>query len=59
MVTTHSLDAVDAILKVDDTPEEDVVGYRLGREGGRTVVKRFGEAQLRWMREERGLDVRK
>lgn len=58
-VTTHSIEAVDAILKADDTPEEDVVGYRLAREDGRTTAKRFGEKQLRWMREERGLDVRK
>lgn len=58
-VTTHSIEAVDAILKADETPEEDVIGYRLERENGLTTAKRFGENQLRWMREERGLDVRK
>lgn len=58
-VTTHSIDAIDAILKADETPEEDVVAYRLARENALTTAKRFSEKQLRWMREERGLDMRK
>lgn len=56
--TTHSLEALDAILAADTTPEEDIVGFRLGREGGRTVATRFGEDLLKRLRYERGLDVR-
>jgi len=56
--TTHSLEAVDAVLGADTTAEEDVVGYRLERTEGRSVVKRFGEGMLKRLRYERGLDVR-
>lgn len=56
--TTHSLEAVDAVLGVDTTPEEDIVGYRLERTEGRSVAKRFGEGMLKRLRYERGLDVR-
>ncbi|WP_309893954.1 AAA family ATPase [Archangium sp.] len=57
-VTTHSLEAIDALLAADTTPEEDIVAFKLGRQGGQSVVKRYGEDQLRWMRFERGLEVR-
>jgi hypothetical protein len=57
-VTTHSLEAIDALLAADTTPEEDVVAFKLGRQGGQSVVKRYGEDQLKWMRFERGLEVR-
>lgn len=57
-VTTHSLEAIDALLAADTTPEEDVVGFKLGRHEGRSVAKRYGEGQLKWMRFERGLEVR-
>ncbi|HLL06516.1 MAG TPA: ATP-binding protein [Myxococcaceae bacterium] len=56
--TTHSLEAVDAVLGVDTTAEEDIVGYRLERTEGRSVAKRFGEGMLKRLRYERGLDVR-
>lgn len=56
--TTHSLEAIDALLAADTTPEEDTVAFKLGRHEGRSVVKRYGEEQLRWMRFERGLEVR-
>lgn len=57
-VTTHSLEAIDALLATDTPPEEEVVAFKLGRHEGRSVVKRYGEEQLKWMRFERGLDVR-
>jgi hypothetical protein len=57
-VTTHSLEAIDALLAADTTPEEDIVAFKLGRQGGQSVVKRYGEDQLKWMRFERGLEVR-
>lgn len=57
-VTTQSLEAIDALLATDTPPEEEVVAFKLGRHEGRSVVKRYGEEQLKWMRFERGLDVR-
>ncbi len=56
--TTHSLEALDAILAVDLTPEEDIVAYRLEREGEQTTARRYGEDLLKRIRYERGLDVR-
>ncbi len=56
--TTHSLEAIDALLAADTTPEEDVVAFKLGRHEGQSVAKRYGEDQLKWMRFERGLEVR-
>ncbi|MDI1481815.1 ATP-binding protein [Polyangium sp. y55x31] len=56
--TTHSLEALDAILAVDPTPEEDIVAYRLEREGEQTTARRYGEDLLKRIRYERGLDVR-
>jgi hypothetical protein len=57
-VTTHSLEAIDALLAADTTPGEDVVAFKLGRHEGQSTVKRYGEDQLKWMRFERGLEVR-
>jgi AAA domain, putative AbiEii toxin, Type IV TA system len=57
-VTTHSLEAVDALLEADQTAEEDTIGYQLRRLSNETKVKRFGEGDLRRLREERGLDLR-
>jgi hypothetical protein len=57
-VTTHSLEAVDAILGADTTEAEDIVGFRLERAAERTVAKRYGEDLLKRLRYERGLDVR-
>ena len=57
--TTHSLEAIDAILAGDLTPEDDTVAYRLARDdSGATQVQRFGESTLRRLRGDRGLDVR-
>jgi hypothetical protein len=57
-LTTHSLEAIDAILAADTTPEEDIVAYRLERQGEETRAKRYGEDLLKRLRFERGLEVR-
>jgi hypothetical protein len=58
-LTTHSLEALDAILRADAAPgEEDIVGYRLERDGAETHARRFGEGLLKRLRFERGLEVR-
>ncbi|WP_224368998.1 AAA family ATPase [Hyalangium versicolor] len=57
-VTTHSLEAVDAILGTDTTQQEDIVGFRLERGEEHTSAKRYGEDLLKRLRYERGLDVR-
>lgn len=56
--TTHSLEALDAILAADTTPEEDVVAFRLEQQVGRAIVHRYGENLLRRLRVERGVEVR-
>jgi hypothetical protein len=57
-VTTHSLEAIDAILAADTTQEDDTICYHFERtaEGGK--VRRHSEDQLRRLRYERGLDLR-
>lgn len=52
--TTHSLEALDALLEADTTADEDTVAFNLDD----SQVRRFGENQLRRLRTERGLDVR-
>jgi hypothetical protein len=57
--TTHSLEAIDALLAADDTPaQEDIVGYRLEASGQVVTARRYGEDLLRRLRTERGLEVR-
>ena len=56
--TTHSLEALSAMLDADTSPEEDTVCFRLERQGEATIAQRFGEEQLRRLVHERGLDVR-
>lgn len=56
--TTHSLEALSAMLEADTSPEQDTVCFRLERHGDATTAKRFGEDQLRRLVHERGLDVR-
>jgi ABC-type taurine transport system ATPase subunit len=53
-VTTHSIEAVDALLAADIDAAEETVAYRLV-EG---KVHRLGEDRLRRLRSERGLDIR-
>jgi hypothetical protein len=54
--TTHSLEAVDALLKAHSSSPDRLVAYRLGQPG--EPVKRYGSDLLDRLRSERGLDVR-
>jgi ABC-type transporter Mla maintaining outer membrane lipid asymmetry ATPase subunit MlaF len=56
--TTHSLEAVDALINADTTEDEDTVCFQLSRTLDKQLIKRFGEKQLRRLRGERGLDLR-
>jgi AAA15 family ATPase/GTPase len=56
--TTHSLEALDAILAADTSSEEDIVAYRLEQHRGRTVAQRYGENLLKRLRLDRGAEVR-
>lgn len=60
VATTHSLEAIDAILASDPTPDhEDIVVFKLERTKDRTIhARRYEEQQLRRLRNERGFDVR-
>jgi len=55
-VTTHSLEAVDALLCAHKEPYEGLVTYQLGQAG--QPPKRFSGELLSRLRNERGLDVR-
>src|ERR1017187_8775674 len=57
LATTHSLEAVDAVLSADPAMSE-VVGYRLHQDGQQQTVQRFSGPVLHHLRLERGLDVR-
>jgi hypothetical protein len=62
--TTHSLEAVDAILKASeiktdsDTESSDLVVYQLERESKSVKVKRLSDDLLYRLRFKRGLDIR-
>jgi hypothetical protein len=56
--TTHSLEAVDAILKSESGRKEGVVAYRLPQAGAQEKPARFSGEMLHRLRYERGLDVR-
>jgi AAA domain, putative AbiEii toxin, Type IV TA system len=55
--TTHSLEAVDALLAAGGDAE-DLVTYRLDRKDGATRVKRFSSDNLRVLREDLGQEIR-
>jgi hypothetical protein len=55
--TTHSLEAVDALMAAGK-PAEELVVYRLERKDGATRVKRFAPEDLRLLREELGQEIR-
>jgi AAA15 family ATPase/GTPase len=55
IATTHSLEALDALLASIPNDSDEIVAYRLGAEG---QIKRFGGNLLYRLRYERGLDVR-
>lgn len=54
--TTHSLEAVDALLTTQSAPYAGLVAYRLGQPG--KPAKRYSGELLNRLRNERGLDVR-
>ncbi len=56
--TTHSLEAVDAIIEACKGKEIDLVGYRLQKDDTLTTTKRFDKAYLEQLREELGVDLR-
>ncbi|MFI3190628.1 hypothetical protein BCS42_07715 [Crenothrix sp. D3] len=57
-VTTHSLEALDAIIFSDSDHAEDIVVFRLIQTEEKTLSKRFSGDLLHRLRSERGLDVR-
>jgi hypothetical protein len=57
-VTTHSLEAVDAMLASVGEDVKDLVAYRLPARGSDHLIKRFGGQTLHDLRNEGGLDLR-
>lgn len=57
-VTTHSLEALDALILAPSAQEGDVVAFRLARSDTLTTAKRFAGDLLLRLRQERGLDLR-
>jgi len=58
-VTTHSLEAVDALLSTGSKLEaDDIVAFQLSQSEEQTCCKRFAGDLLHRLRFERGLDVR-
>jgi energy-coupling factor transporter ATP-binding protein EcfA2 len=57
-VTTHSLEAVDAMLASMADDLGDLVAYRLPERGSGVPIKRFGGRTLHDLRNEGGLDLR-
>lgn len=55
--TTHSLEALDALLNAEDGPD-NIAAYRIRQGKDGTEHKRFSEEDLVRLRFERGLDVR-
>lgn len=55
--TTHSIEAIDALLQADGLPEE-IIGFRLESKDGRVSARRYAGELLYRLRHERGLDVR-
>jgi predicted ATPase len=56
--TTHSLEAVDAVVRAFKEDPTAVVGYRLERPEGRPLAKRLSGEGLRELRFEMGLEFR-
>jgi predicted ATPase len=56
--TTHSLEAVDAVIAATDGAPGDLVVYRLPSQGSGNPLKRFGSRTVRDLRNEGGLDLR-
>jgi putative AbiEii toxin of type IV toxin-antitoxin system/AAA ATPase-like protein len=58
IATTHSLEAVDALLSGTPDVKDDLVAYHLDQTPEQTRVRRFEGDLLARLRRERGLDVR-
>jgi AAA domain, putative AbiEii toxin, Type IV TA system len=56
--TTHSLEAVDAIIDACKDKDIDLVAYRLQQGDTQTTTKRFDKKYLKQLREELGVDLR-
>ncbi len=56
--TTHSLEAVDAMIQAESENLNVIAGYRLERLEERVEARRLDGQLLFRLREERGLDVR-
>ncbi|WP_295444647.1 AAA family ATPase [uncultured Thiodictyon sp.] len=57
-VTTHSLEALDALILAPSAHQGDVVAFQLSRSDALTTTKRFAGDLLLRLRQERGLDLR-
>jgi hypothetical protein len=58
IVTTHSLEAVDAMIEGAAKARSELVAYHLDQDEGQTLAKRFDDNLLTRLRKERGLDLR-
>ncbi len=58
IATTHSLEAVDAVMLAAGDDVDDVVTYHLDQAEDRTRVRRTEGEMLLRLRQKRGLDVR-
>lgn len=56
--TTHSLEAIDAMIDACKDAAIDIVGYRLQKGDAQTTTKRFDKEYLMRLREELGVDLR-
>ena len=56
--TTHSLEALDAMLKSEAVRRDGIVAFRLPQAGAEEKPARFSGEMLHRLRYERGLDVR-
>ncbi len=57
-MTTHSLDAVDSVLRAFGDQSSSVVGFHLDKADGVRTLKRFSGGMMERLRFERGLDIR-
>lgn len=56
--TTHSLEAVDAVLKAFEQNQSDLVGYRMEKTEGRTALTRYSGPLLHETRYSMGFEIR-
>ncbi|MGR6008840.1 hypothetical protein ACT7CZ_12165 [Bacillus cereus] len=58
IATTHSLEAIDAIIEANEKELDELVAYRLESKEEETLVKRFSGEMLYDLRYQFGQDVR-